>query len=94
MILSQFAGVAERPELRCQGHTRESRLRRHEKGPVDLCSAKQVSRANRGPKAGRWSGKMAQKGDFAGTGSFAIPSLSNDLLPDAILPQNRSFAPR
>jgi len=25
MILSQFAGVAERPELRCQGHTRESR---------------------------------------------------------------------
>ena len=33
MILSQFAGVAERSELRRQGHTRESRLRRHEKGP-------------------------------------------------------------
>ena len=27
MILSQFAGVAERPELRRQGHTRDSFLR-------------------------------------------------------------------
>jgi hypothetical protein len=50
MILSQFAGGAERPELRRQGHTRESRTWRR-------------------------SGKMAQKGDFAGAGSFAIPSV-------------------
>src|SRR3984957_3718097 len=50
MILSQFASVAERPELRRQGHTRESRTWRR-------------------------SGKMAQKGGFAGAESFAISSL-------------------
>jgi multiple antibiotic resistance protein len=49
MILGQFVGVATRPELRRQGHTRESRTWQR-------------------------SGKMAKKSDFAGAGSFAIPS--------------------
>jgi len=50
MILGQFVRVATRPELRRQGHTRESRTWQR-------------------------SGKMAKKGDFSGTGSFAIGSI-------------------
>jgi hypothetical protein len=49
MILSQFAGAAQRPEPHRRGHTRLSRTR-------------------------RWGGKMAQKGVFAWTWSFAIGS--------------------
>jgi hypothetical protein len=55
MILSQFVGVAERPELRRQGHTRESRLRRHEKvrgGPLQ-CKAGEQSEPGAGGAA-KW----------------------------------------